>query len=135
MTRSEIFKAAWLNVKQNGVSLSAALKAAWAASKAPKTPLAIAQARIAGGSKFNGVVYQKNNGKHYCMLFIYLDGEVFKLESTLQSTAAAEKKAFEAALANKPVATSKNEWIVNDKKIVNRLDYGQMYERYGMDFE
>lgn len=37
MTRSEIFKAAWLNVKQNGVSLSVALKAAWAASKAPKT--------------------------------------------------------------------------------------------------
>jgi hypothetical protein len=33
MTRSEIFKAAWLNVKQNGVSLSVALKAAWAQSK------------------------------------------------------------------------------------------------------
>ena len=36
MTKSEIFKAAWVNVKTNGVSLSVALKAAWAASKAPK---------------------------------------------------------------------------------------------------
>lgn len=35
-SKSQIFKAAWLNVRTNKVSLSVALKAAWAEAKAPK---------------------------------------------------------------------------------------------------
>lgn len=40
-SKSQIFKAAWINVKTNKVSLSFALKTAWAEAKAPKVVVSL----------------------------------------------------------------------------------------------
>jgi len=66
--------------------------------------LVIAKQKISEGAKFNGVVYGKNNGKNFTFLFIYLDGEFFKLGSVWQKEASAMKKEYEDALnATEPV--------------------------------
>ena len=94
----------------------------------------IAKQRIENGAKFNGVVYNKFNGKNWVTFSIYLDGDYFRICEVQKSELAETKKEIERELCSKP-ALPKNEWLVNGKKVQNNLSYGEMWERYGNDFE
>jgi hypothetical protein len=96
----------------------------------------IAKQRIEEGAKFNGVVYAKNNGKTWCLLHIYLDGEFFKLGSIEQKNKASVISSIEAKLQpTEQKSSNNNNWLVNGKQITNNLNYAQMFEQYGTDFE
>jgi len=98
--------------------------------------ITIAKNRIESGAKFNGVIYAKNNGKNWCLLHIYLDGEFFKLGSIEQKNKTSIISSIEAQLQPTEVKKENNNtWLINDKKITNNLNYAQMFEQYGTDFE
>jgi len=91
------------------------------------------QNEIVNGSKFNGVVYGKNNGKNWVTLFIYLDGKFTKLEEVSKEISTEKKKEYESKLG---VLTSNGEmqktWIVNGKTTTNMLSYSEMVNKYGI---
>lgn len=94
------------------------------------------QQQLAGGAKFNGIVYNKYQGKHHMVLFIYLDGKYTKIAHVSKEDAAATKAEILATLtgASSPSA-QKTPWTVNGKEIHNTLTYEQMWDKYGTDFE
>lgn len=96
--------------------------------------LEIAKTKIENGAKFNGVVYNKFNGKNWVTFSVYLDGAYFKICEVQKSELATTKKEIEQSLCVSP-SLPKNEWLVDGKKVQNNLSYGEMYNRYGMDFE
>ena len=146
MALSTIFSQAHATAKQGNaatpyrVRFSQALKAAWAAVKAPSVDSRLLPAleAIQNGAKFNGTVYTKANGKLWMLVFVYLDGKVVRLDNCHKSDVAEFKALAEATLNGvsiKPVVSGTNTWLVNDKKVVNNLNYGDMWLRYGTDFE
>lgn len=117
-------------------------------TKMDNSTLSIAKEKIASGAKFNGVVYVQNNNKNNNVIFIYLDGVFFKLEAWVSAKESKEvAKQYEIELAKKEVTqvaetvkmstpiVKNNEWLVNEKKVVNNLFYGDMWNKYGTDFE
>lgn len=58
----------------------------------------IAKQRIAQGAKFNGVVYTKFVGKNNVTIFIYLDGDFFKLDHVSKSSYLEVKTTIESEL-------------------------------------
>ena len=144
MTLSAIFTAAHKTAKTGNSSISyrvrfaQALNAAYAAAKAPVVDARLAPAleAIQNGAKFNGTVYTKKNGKWWMLVHIYLDGKLVKLDNCLKSDVAEFKALAERVLNGASVTPAgKNEWLVNEKKVVNNLNYGDMWLRYGTDFE
>ena len=93
----------------------------------------IAKQRIENGEKFNGTVYNKFNGKNWVTFSIYLDNKYFKICEVQKSQMNETKKEIENALCVNSLP--KNEWLVNGKKVQNNLSYGEMWEKYGTDFE
>lgn len=90
--------------------------------------------KINAGSKFNGVFYKTSEGH----LNIYIDGKLVSLYRTKNKEHLSElenivKSMIEAKeTKNSPHA---NEWLVNEKKVTNSLNYAQMWDKYGTDFE
>jgi hypothetical protein len=147
MTRSEIFTLAHSianNTKANfssyRLAFATALTIVYSNSK-PSTKMEIpakfqdAIQAINNGGKFNGVVYGKNNGKNWTSLSVYVDNKFYNLGSVPQTDAEASKKEFLSFVNVSNNTQPKNEWLVNEKKVNNKLNYGQMYNKYGMDFE
>ena len=99
-----------------------------------ETQITIAQTKIENGSKFNGVVYTKFYGKNWVTIFIYLDGAFFKICEVQKSDLETTKKQIEQSLCVSP-SLPKNEWVINGKTVQNNLSYGEMWNRYGTDFE
>jgi hypothetical protein len=62
---------------------------------------------IENGAKFNGVVYGKDNGKHWTTLFVYLDGKHTKIKEVPKSESAAKKAEYLAEIMDNTNASSK----------------------------
>ncbi len=91
------------------------------------------------GAKFNGTIYVKKENKNTNIVSFYADGSYYQV-AVMPEYANEVKEILTDALNSKPSATAsapaqKNEWIVNDTKITNALDYGQMWALHGTDFE
>lgn len=99
-----------------------------------ETQIAIAQEKIANGAKFNGTVYNKFNGKNWVTFSIYLDNAYFKICEVQKSQMNEVKAKIESSLCTRS-ELPKNEWIVDGMKIQNNLSWGEMWNKYGTDFE
>ncbi len=99
--------------------------------------LQIAAKKINEGAKFNGMVYGKNNGKNWTTLSVYVNGEYIRLCEVQRGEVEKTKAEFMSLVAGVEIRTNSgtNEWILNDKKIYNNLNYGEMLQQYGTDFE
>jgi hypothetical protein len=91
------------------------------------------------GAKFNGTIYVKAQNRNTTIVSFYADGAMYQI-AVSPEYATEVKEVLTEALNGKPSATAsapaqKNEWIVNDTKITNALDYGQMWALHGTDFE
>jgi hypothetical protein len=91
------------------------------------------------GAKFNGTIYVKKENRNTNIVSFYADGSYYQV-AVMPEYANEVKEILTDALNGKPSATAsapaqKNEWIVNDTKITNTLDYGQMWALHGTDFE
>jgi hypothetical protein len=91
------------------------------------------------GAKFNGTIYVKKENRNTNIVSFYADGSYYQV-AVMPEYANEVKEILTDALNGKPSATAsaqaqKNEWIVNDTKITNKLDYGQMWALHGTDFE
>lgn len=103
--------------------------------------------RIADGAKFNGKIYEKQPNKNNIDFSIYLDGEYVNLGRLHRSNAADYRKTLAEALCIsedswKPTDSAlpkeergNTEWLVDGKKVKNNLNYAQMWDKYGTDFE
>lgn len=74
---------------------------------------------IENGSKFNGTVYGKDNGKNWTTLFIYLDGKFTKIAEVVKKDADAKKVEFTAELSSKS-NSSKN---IDQTKVFGTFDW------------
>lgn len=107
--------------------------------------------KVVNANKFNGIVYGKKSG-NYTLFGIYLDGEYVyicrdknasqtkkEIEAELQiATAPKSEKINETTINNSNTSTKsgKSEWLINGDRIIrNNLSYGEMWEKYGTDFE
>ena len=88
------------------------------------------------GAKFNGTIYVKKENRNTNIVSFYADGKLYQV-AIMPEYANEVKAILESALNSKSsaTATAANEWIVNDKKVTNNLDYGQMWAMHGTDFE
>lgn len=100
------------------------------------TRIETAKERIQNGAKFNGVIYGKRANKNNVDLQIYLDGSLVHLTRIDPTDVEETKKEILSFFQiEEKQEIKKNEWLVDGKRVTNNLDYGQMFDRYGMDFE
>ena len=125
------------------IALSIALKKEWKKAKSPyKWDLMEAEKfekaleLISEGAKFNGKIYTKHKNKNWTLVQIYVDGNLYQDVVGREPEYIATAKAELQANINAVAVSTKSSWLINgEHTITNNLSYGEMYDRYGMDFE
>lgn len=87
---------------------------------------------------WNGKIYTKKvgNGRNYD-LSVYVDNKYFSLGRWGKEWYAEAEEAFKL-LANPQETkkeTTKGKWLVDGKPVENNLNWAQMWQKYGTDFE
>jgi len=93
------------------------------------------KSEIENGASFNGVVYGKKVNKNYTRISVFVGGSEKVIGEVENSDAEIVKNEVAEFLSENKAANKQTEWNVNGKTVKNNLSYGEMYSRYGMDFE
>lgn len=87
--------------------------------------------KINSGAKFNGRFYTERGDK----IVVYVNGEK-KLIGEAKFHGEELKEIFALLLVeNTEEGKRLAEWLVDGKKVYNTLNWGQMWDRHGTDFE
>jgi hypothetical protein len=130
----QAIKMAWANLK---ATLKVAVAFVWTAIGAKAIEkMESAKETIVNGGKWNGIVYGKAVNKNECEINVYVSGNIYTFRVWKENFEAA-KKEVQSFLANTTTttATGKAQWLVNGKPVTNNLNWGQMWDKYGTDFE
>jgi hypothetical protein len=89
---------------------------------------------IEKGTKFNGTIYAKKQGKGI-RVSVYIDGKEKLIGDIEKCDVESIKNEAAAYLSFSARINNSTEWTVNGKTIFNNLTYSEMFKKYGMDFE
>ncbi|MGD1843293.1 MAG: hypothetical protein ACFB0B_20735 [Thermonemataceae bacterium] len=128
MNKSQLFSAAHRYAKKNNKksyrkAFASALRHVYYIQK----QIQDAAKAVAEGDKFNGKVYQKNNGKTWCLLYIYVDNQFVRVAQTEQVTAQIDREVFLSSVGGSKYSAPKQ-----NKR--SGMSYDEAYSKYGLDF-
>jgi hypothetical protein len=91
---------------------------------------------VKSGAKFNGVVYGEKYNKKTMNLLVYINNVKTYIKAVEnEDVEVCKKEVLNYLLGTIENSSKKTTWIVDGKEVSNNLDYAQMYDIHGMDFE